>query len=181
MNIDLYELQRVSRHEAGHWLIARITGFPTDGITRLAEEAGVEITLDAPIHDVPSLKRYLTNRCKVLIAGFVAENVQGGAVNPRMHHGEPWQTKSPYRQDRAKYNELLFVLSNLDAGQAGIANRQTLEDKIWKETTEILKDESDTLDAIASEVQNRPVSKKLTEAEITTIGAVEQFLARRGL
>lgn len=178
---------RVAKHEAGHYIVARVLGFKTGEISLTmldmngGHSASSVIVLAQPLACDPSIMDYLERRVSVLYAGSIAEALNNGVVDNDAALKTARELGGVRDWDKAR--ELVQLLRNLrypdvtteDEIQAGLTE---LDLKVWTRATEIIVQEHELIEGIAGRLAqdtkflHRKVT--LTEADLAAMTALQQ-------
>jgi len=109
--------QRVAKHEAGHFIVSRVHGFPTGAVFATVLDSsgafmgGSEITLARPLASLEDVSLYLTRRIQVLYAGALAESL---TANGKVVNGDALSVRSTAaKDDFSRATELIQLARNL--------------------------------------------------------------------
>lgn len=177
----------VGRHEAGHYVAARVLGFKTGAIefTMLdltgAHRASADIFLACPLHDTPSIGDYLERRITVLYAGVWAESLQNGELDPEI--AEQSLTSGGGVHDHQKARELIQLLRNIRFPEAKSeeeinAGLATIYEELWMRAADIVKADHEMVEGLGCRVVSlatelgEPVG--LSEAQLESLPAIKK-------
>ncbi|WP_338583515.1 peptidase M41 [Pseudomonas sp. MAG733B] len=156
---------QIAHHEMGHYVVARVLGFETGGVTLtvtmdLRHRGGASISLVRPISSIDTLKDYLEARIMVLMAGAMAQTLPSTSSAAK-RVDKPKATailkgEQGAEQDYAKIRELQQLLRNLVYPETdhGLSNRisaqlKAMTDRLWSRTQKIIEDQADTIAELA--------------------------------
>ena len=175
-------IARVSRHETGHSVAARVLGFQTENITyvitdyRGGHRGGSAITLTQDLRESGPVE-YLRRRVKVLYAGVLAESLTDGVINGDLALE---YIKQGGAVDHAKVRELIHLLRNLELGEFGDEleaqdQLSKLDLQLWNEAAEIVANESRLIVTVSKFVASRfndvGVEVCVTNSDLLSIAA----------
>ncbi len=116
-------VRRVSRHEAGHYIVGEVNGFAMGQLRYIpGKEAGAQGMFIRPVKNLEDVLQLIDQRAEVLLAGVIAETwdsddkVWSQKANQRF-------TEEGARQDKAKFAELLYLRQSI-VGTADVAQHQ---------------------------------------------------------
>ncbi|SLM30784.1 hypothetical protein MTBBW1_2410002 [Desulfamplus magnetovallimortis] len=112
--IDRLNTNRVALHEVGHYIIARVLGFRTQGIkvnlNDSENEAASGIILVKPLVSTQEIINYLEKRVQVLFSGALSEAIVNGKVD---EDKACVCLKKNGKDDYSKARELIQLLRNI--------------------------------------------------------------------
>jgi hypothetical protein len=182
--VEFPRAHRIGRHEAGHYVAARVLGFNAGAITlelRPAKQhqGGAAITLAVPVKSVDDVVSYLERRIQVLYAGALAETMEVDQVDEKKAC-EVLEAEAS--QDAAKVREYVLLLRNIRFPDtpAGMAKPELdeISQKLWLKTIELVKSERLIIQGIgkrlASMVDAYAVTVTLTAEELEQMPALQE-------
>jgi hypothetical protein len=155
----------ISKHEAGHYIIARDLGFEVTSLTinildaRDAHTAGSGVILSQPINKKDEVITYLEKRTKILLAGSVAQSLTGQKqdeteANKILESGG----KSDYSLARENMQLLRNLYFPNETNRDKISEQLSLIfDKLWKETIENVSQAEDIILILAKRLAQEVV------------------------
>jgi hypothetical protein len=183
---------RLAKHEAGHYVVARVRGFGVTGFyatlldSRGAYRGGCETTIAHPLTTMPEVDDYLSRRIQVLYAGALAEssNTLGeidyqAATNCLKTGGA--------MDDYSKARELLNLVGNVRYPQGStVSEMQTqlngFEMNIWQAAAACVQADHLVIQGLARLLTDRLMASDLnmpvsvTASEINALpGIVSRF------
>lgn len=187
-NIDLERINRVCRHEAGHYIVARELLFKTNGISAKFQQNGhsAHAILEPWTHSVTNIEevqKYLERRIQVLYSGAIAEAMNiNGEYNSEFALNE-WNNGGSIN-DYAKIRELIQALRNIrypDTKDKETAQNEldeidgNLIQKSGEVITNRLKLIYDIADSLALKIKDYNIEYQLTESEINQIKSITEY------
>jgi hypothetical protein len=182
----------VAKHEAGHYVVARVNGFATPGFSATMFNAsgaflgGNETTIARPLRSLDQTQRYLEQRIQILYAGALAESLSqtgdidyNAAVDCLQNRGG--------KDDYTKVRELLNLLGNLKyPSDATLLEMQTklsaVELEVWNTSADIVKAERLIIEGLAGLLTEKLMQSTfntlvtLSASEIDTLpGVIARF------
>ncbi|MGY2185874.1 hypothetical protein D3C81_552550 [compost metagenome] len=156
---------QIAHHEMGHYVVARVLGFETGGVTLtvtkdLRHQGGASITLVRPISSLEAMKEHLEARIMVLLAGAMAQTLPS-KPSAAKRVDKPKATtilkgEQGAEQDYAKIRELQHLLRNIAypdtdpaSGERIAAQLKAMTDRLWVRTQEIIEDQAQTIAELA--------------------------------
>lgn len=157
----------VSKHEAGHYISARVLGFRAGDLCvtmftgndgdQQAHQAGADIKLFKPL-TLDGVLDYLESRVMVLTAGALSETLKNGefdndaAIRSTNHGGA--------RNDKAKVTEFLQLIRNLKHpdtnDEAEIHNElNRIYDDLWLRASALVKQEHELIEGIGQRLASQ--------------------------
>ncbi len=148
-------IRRVSQHEVGHYIAARICGFKTGDLSlELTDPAGAHkgsavIELTQPLNnDIEKTKEFIENRIIVLYTGVLAENMIHGNIDTDAAIAS---LKTTGENDFSKIRELLNLFNNIKSNNSTEAQKSLteIEIKLWNQAIDMIKQESQLIEGVA--------------------------------
>ncbi|ESX79984.1 M50 family metallopeptidase [Mesorhizobium sp. LSHC414A00] len=150
-----------ARHEFGHYVVARILGFGTGGVSvgrELLPTSGaghVGILLMQPLRSLDDVVRYSRDRIKVAFAGVAASELRDGIVD--QDQATVQLTNGGGKDDYSKAVEHVNVLRNIlhPNSDAILAEGEikALCDELSDETIAIVEKEHKLIEALAEQLR----------------------------
>ncbi|HEY1943499.1 MAG TPA: hypothetical protein VGH40_15405 [Roseiarcus sp.] len=190
---------RVSRHEMGHYVIARLLGFRTGDVSiqidgPSAHRGEASLTLPQRLSSLEDVQLYLRKRMAVLCAGALAETLPP-RQSPKENKVDLEEAKQIFategkgaEQDFAKYRELVHLLCNIQHGREAdgvdvdsVAQERidSTTDDVWRYAIQLVNDNADLINDLAANLANRVKNIKeravLTAADLDNIKAVREL------
>lgn len=163
---DRERMMEPARHEFGHFSVAKVLGFRAGAVTittgqtvpGFAATAGTaEIILLKSINNISDVVDYCEKRIKVLMAGSIAEALENGAVANDLAI-DFYKTRGA--SDFAKAREITHLLRGIcnpeTKGEAAAKTElQSISDRLWDETTNIVLEKSGFIEKMAQELASK--------------------------
>lgn len=157
---------QIAHHEMGHYVVARVLGFETGGVTLtvtrdLRHQGGASITLVRPISSIEAMKEHLEARMMVLLAGAMAQTLPS-KPSAAKRVDKPKATailkgEQGAEQDYAKIRELQHLLRNIvypgtdpASSERITAELKAMTDRVWLRTQKIIEDQAETIAELAA-------------------------------
>ena len=139
-------VSRISRHEAGHWLIGSLLGFEM-GAIKISWGVGgnyrgfTENNLSFPMADLSSVRAYAEKRVMVLYAGHLAQATMHGVLNKSEAEGFLTPGRS---DDGSRAEEFIHLIRNLcfpnDTEWAKVHEQiQKIGDELFDKTADLVE------------------------------------------
>lgn len=176
MDIQAHHRERaltVAQHEMGHYVLAKVMGFGTGGVT--VELTGFNgsrgasaIYLDQPVSDLDGVVNYLERRVLVLFAGALAEALSPIHI-PKKGIDQPKASEiflGPNLgadDDHSKVREALRLLRNIQhrsqCGEEEVEQQiREIANRLWARASELVERFEDTIVGLAGALSQRLVS-----------------------
>jgi hypothetical protein len=148
-------IRRVSQHEVGHYIAARICGFKTGDLSlELTDHVGAHkgssvIELYKLLNnDIEKTKEFIENRIIVLYAGVLAENMIHGNIDTDAAIAS---LKTTGENDFSKIRELLNLFNNIKSSNSTEAQKSLteIEIELWNQAIDMIKQESQLIEGVA--------------------------------
>jgi len=146
--LEELEYDRIIRHEAGHWLVAKLLGFNAIGIHFHDNGGHCSVSLNVATPYMEAIRSYLKSRCKQLYAGYIAERIRDGRFDEEIYPNRTWDSFGSYCLDYAQFRELVVSLCNISDQEPNDDLRAEIGDQLKFETIGLLRQHSATLEAI---------------------------------
>jgi len=175
--LEELEYDRIIRHEAGHWLVAKLLGFNAIGIHIHDKGGHCSVSLNVATSDMDAIRSYLKNRCKQLYAGYLAERIRDGRFDEELYPNMTWDLFGSYCLDYAQFRELVTSLGNISDQEPNDELRAEIGDQLKIETIGLLRQHSATLEAIVKYLKS--IGPKITcpSEDIEALPEVRKALA----
>lgn len=148
--------RKIGRHEAGHYVIARVLGFTTGDITILlgpgqTHKGGAAITLVEPLRNVSDITLYLERRIQVLYAGALAESMDFGEIDEAKSCSI---LESADSQDGAKAREFVLLLRSIKYPETPVESAQSelnsIGSELWTATIKLVNEHKAMIQGIGN-------------------------------
>jgi hypothetical protein len=183
MIIDSYNkqlLEPIARHEAGHFVVAKVLGFETEDIKFKANNfsqnnGNCAINLNQSILNIDDLLKYCEKRVMVLYAGAIAQSLQNGIPNNDILQNI---FKTNAISDCDKIREHIFIIRNIKYSatveESEIQQElDIIDDELFKKTIPIVIDNNDIIKSLANQLLIR--IKKYGDESILKKGILENM------
>ena len=148
-------IQKVTQHEVGHYIAARIFGFKTGDLslelTDLAgaHNGGAVIELVRSLDNIEKIKNYIEERIIILYAGVLSENMNNGTIDQEAANES---LKTTGANDFAKVRELLNLLNSILYTDEKDAQKELekINDNLWGKALKLVEQESKLIEGVAS-------------------------------
>jgi hypothetical protein len=200
------EVDKVARHEIGHWVAARRLGFGAGDVTakimaypKFGRQGTSEIMLRCELLSIDDVIDYLERRIQICWAGAIAEalDVSNGRIRD-VAESCPVEVEvashliegASGRTDANLADELLQLLSNLTRTPQTVdpvERLHLLSEILWRRTVELIEAESQLILTLAFEFARRIRSvgvntvATFSVAQIEAMPDVQQWVIRHGL
>jgi len=189
-------VQRIARHEMGHYIASRQFGFRTgdvsvqvDGLTG-GHRGGATIELNRPVHSMDDIDEYLCQRIIILFAGALSEPLFAGAPVKAIGESENAEAvrvlddpQSGAAFDHAKVRELRAVLRNIRHSDTKSEDTATIltelkaiNDDLWGRAIKLVDRHYETICGLATNLTARLKREKeeivIQAAELEALPAV---------
>lgn len=179
----------VAKHEAGHYIVSRVHGFPAGSIeltifdVRGEHSGKFDLRLNQPLRSVADIRSYLCARIQILYAGVLAQALQDGEIDGDEALGYAAKGGAG---DRKKAEELLHLVRNIDYPDKDDETMMRsqlakLGSELWNQAAQIVMDEHALIENLAQRLAakvehlNRPY--RLSETELVAIEALSTRFA----
>ncbi|MBT1705555.1 hypothetical protein KK060_19850 [Fulvivirgaceae bacterium PWU20] len=138
---DQQRIKSVCKHEAGHYLVAKLLGFKTHGISikvhfPIGHEGGSTIEPSLPgITNIDLLKSHLRKRIQILYAGVISEAFHNENTYDSDYALKEWRTGGG-RDDYSKIRELTHILRNISFPSS--SNTDEMQSQLTKIDDELI-------------------------------------------
>lgn len=174
----------VAKHEAGHYIVSRVHGFPAGGIALTifdvhgGHSGESDLRVNQPLRSVADIRRYLCARIQILYAGVLAQALQDGIIDG--DEALAYAAKGG-AGDRNKAGELLHLVRNIDYPEED--NETTMHSQLtklgnalWNQAAQIVMDEHALIEnlaqRLATKVEHVNRRYRLSETELQVIEAL---------
>jgi hypothetical protein len=179
-------LVEVSKHEVGHYVIARCLGFQVGAISIQitnqsgAHEASSEVTLFQPLTDADAILRYAEKRVQILYAGALAQTLHNSTTDHRAAVKTLHSISGKSDYDKAR--EMIHLIRNIkypaDTGDPEVQGHLDEIDKaLWIITRDLVIRESEVIERLAEriifEVKFLGLKYTINAADINGLLAIE--------
>jgi len=179
------EIRRIAKHEAGHYIVARVLGFGVGSISITITEgaghnAGSEIVPACPLSGDQAITGYLERRITVLYAGVLAESISVGGLDEHKANASLLTSGS---RDFDKARELTHLLRNIrypgaDTEETIQQGLNDIREMLWRRAVEIVTAERSIIENLGSALAQRVThfSRRfdLTDAELAEMPAMRK-------
>lgn len=185
--IDRLKAKRVSLHEAGHYIAARVLCFKTEGIKVNLNDSDNEgasgIILIQPLPSSENILDYLEKRVQVLFSGALSEAIVMGKVDEKEACN---CLKNNGQNDFAKARELVQLVRNIkyldnpeDLTKDDTDEQlQKITDGFWKKAITRVESEYTIIEGLGSNLASKVICSggkvELTEEDISKLPALRQ-------
>ena len=181
---ELFAIQRLGWHEAGHYIIARVLGFETGDLSIcFFNSAHCEGSVETE-HFQSEFKAQtiLEKRIQVLFAGVMAESLAGGVVDEEKAHEE---AKKGGRQDRNIASEYICMVRRYR--QPTLTDRDKIRElqaaifkELWDQTRELVERHSEVIIVLgghlAEKVKQPSRTYVVPNDEVEALPVLREFL-----
>lgn len=154
---------RVSRHEAGHFVIAKALGFRTGDVSiKLLDSRGGHvgssgIILAASLSTTVEVSEYLRSRTKVLYSGVLSEAMIDGVIR---NDDAVKFARSGGAVDYAKARELVHLIKNIEHGapandEEDQVQLSELDIDLWNAAAQLVVQERECIEAVGSRLASK--------------------------
>ncbi|WP_375787758.1 hypothetical protein ACE10Z_09925 [Bradyrhizobium sp. Pha-3] len=140
------ETEDYVRHECGHWLLAKILGFPTEEIRLQEEKAYSALKVFPVIKDLGDMREFIERRVIVLYGGAIAQSMRGRKMMNEITHEFIRTTAS---DDKSKLDQLIrmHAATAWDGSDKDHYEKVSseIESRLYNEAASLLENNADVL------------------------------------
>ncbi|MCO7524861.1 hypothetical protein NJH54_10080 [Pseudomonas asiatica] len=162
------QARKVAQHEMGHYVMARVMGFVTDGVSieirHNGHLGGATVQLSESLRSLDDVSSYLKRRVLVLYAGAMAETLHPAHI-PKSGVDQEMAVKIlneglGAEQDYAKAREAILLLRNIEHPgtlEEGDVQQELneLAQSLWDRTVEVVELLESTIVGVAGALTER--------------------------
>lgn len=164
---------QIAHHEMGHYVVARVLGFTTGGVTLsvtmdLRHKGGATINLVRPISSMDAMRAYLEARIIMLFAGAMAQTLPSASVGAKRvdlsDAAAILNGALGAERDDAKIRELRHLLRNITYPDTGLASSdriatelKAINDCLWLRAQEMVEALAESITGLGAAMVDRMV------------------------
>ena len=164
---------QIAHHEMGHYVVARVLGFTTGGVTLsvtmdLRHKGGATINLVRPISSMDAMRAYLEARIIMLFAGAMAQTLPSAPVGAKRvdlsDAAAILNGALGAERDDAKIRELRHLLRNISYPDTDLASSdriatelKAINDCLWLRAQEMVEALAESITGLGVAVVDRMV------------------------